>query len=97
VVLGWTVNELPAESRTQLRRVLEGLAARGTALLVIEPISRRVSPWWDQWTAALDGPRTRCDEWAFDLALPAVLANLDRDAGFRREQIKARTIWVGRT
>jgi hypothetical protein len=95
VVAGWAVNELDAAARARLLPALVDLAARGTAVLVVEPIARRVSPWWDDWAAAFVVAGGRADEWRFTVALPAPLADLDEAAGFQREELTARTLAAG--
>lgn len=92
VVLGWTVNELDAPARTALLAALLELARAGTAILVIEPIARRLVPWWDQWAQAFAVRGGRDDEWRLQMELPAGLAALDEAAGFRREALSARTL-----
>jgi protein-L-isoaspartate O-methyltransferase len=93
LLLAWSVNELPADARRRLLPALRMLTDRGAALLVIEPIARRVSPWWDEWAAALAGADGRVDDWKLDVPLPAPLAELDESAGFRRDGLTARSLW----
>ena len=71
------------------------LAARGTAILIIEPIGRRLVPWWDDLATRAERAGARSHEWRFDDPLPATLAALDRDAGFEREGLTARTVYWG--
>jgi hypothetical protein len=39
----------------------------------------------------------RADEWKFTTTMPAALAGLDEAAGFRRENLAVRTLWIGPT
>jgi hypothetical protein len=94
VVLGWSVNELETPERRRLQPLLLELARRGSAVLIIEPLARRVTPWWDDWAAAFTSVGGRAHEWKLDLALPARLSDLDAAAGFQREGLAARTISV---
>jgi hypothetical protein len=94
VMLGWSVNELEAASRTRLLAALTRLAARGVRVVVIEPIARGVSPWWKEWVAAfgrLHGP-SRADDWKFDVPLPPALDRMNEAAGFSARTLSARTI-----
>jgi hypothetical protein len=91
VVLGWSANEISEDGREQL---LTALVRSPSAVLVIEPIARRVSPWWPAWTEASEAAGGRAREHAFDLPLPPTLARLDEEAGFRREMLKARSLWL---
>lgn len=94
VMLGWTVNELDPDSRRRLLESLLAMAASGSSALVIEPLARRATPWWEEWRDALAPFGVRSDEWRFEITLPAVLAELDREAGFRREGLTAKSLWI---
>jgi len=92
VVLGWSLNELPAPARAGAERALFELAARGARVLVMEPIARALLPWWDAFADRAAAAGGRCDEWRFADPLPGPLAQLDRDAGFSREELTARSV-----
>jgi hypothetical protein len=94
VLLGWSVNELDSSPRQRLLAALTHLAARGVQIVVIEPIARSVSPWWEEWVAAFArlGGQPRADEWKFDLALPPALDRVNDAAGFSPRALSARTI-----
>ena len=94
VVLGWSVNELDAPARQRLLPAIVGLARAGHPLLLIEPLARGMSPWWDDWATALAPAGARAQDWKFDVALPPALAAIDEAAGFRREGLGARAITV---
>jgi hypothetical protein len=92
IVLGWSLNELDAGARARAARAIETLAAQGARILAIEPVSRRLVPWWDDWAARCAAAGARADEWRFRVALPPALAALDRDAGFDRDGLTARSL-----
>lgn len=92
-VFGWSVNELATSSRDQLLDILCSDAAFGSSLLVIEPLARGVAPWWDAWARALEPGGAQQNAWHFDAALPPALARVDEAAGFRRDELGARTLW----
>lgn len=92
VVLGWSLNELDASARLRAERSLFALADRGVPILAIEPIARQLVPWWEQWAARSVAAGARSDEWRFPVTLPAALAALDRDAGFDRDALTARSV-----
>jgi hypothetical protein len=94
ILAAWSANELPADTRGALLDAFRPLTRRGATLLVIEPIAKRAAPWWPEWTAACSEWGGRADTWALANDLPAPLARLDRDAGFRRTELKARTLCV---
>jgi hypothetical protein len=96
VVAGWSVNELDHAARTQLLARLMEAASEGVSVLVIEPIGHRATPWWPEWSAAVAAAGGRLDEWQFGDSLPSVLAELDEAAGFRRDTLSAKTLWLPR-
>jgi len=93
-VLGWSVNELPAPARDALLPRLMDLAAHGARVLVIEPISRAATPWWRHWIQAFTSAGGRDDEWSFDADLPPALAALSTEAGFRRDRLTAKSLFL---
>jgi hypothetical protein len=95
IVLGWSVNELDRTRRDVLLSSVLKLIDRRCAVLVIEPIATRLTPWFDDWAPAFVAAGGRRDDWQFDIDLPPDLAALDRDAGFVREGLKAKSLWAG--
>ena len=66
--------------------------AKGTRLLVVEPVSKRVAPWWDEWTAKF--PKELCTvvEKRLRLDLPPKIALLARSAGLGTEATVVRVL-----
>ena len=94
VVAGWVMNELSAETRdTVLGRWLD-LAGRGMRVLIVEPISTRVSPWWPQWAARVETAGGRADQWRFRIELPDIVRRLDQASGMRHDELTARSLWL---
>jgi hypothetical protein len=94
IVAGWSVNELDQRSRAGLLTHMMDASTRGSTVLVVEPIGRRATPWWPEWQTAFTTRGGRSDEWRFDDPLPPVLAELDEAAGFRRDGLSAKTLWL---
>jgi hypothetical protein len=94
VLLAYAVNELPAETRPPLLEDLLRAAGRGARILVVEPIARRMSGWWDEWARAFATAGGRADEWRFDLALPERQHALARAAGLNPRELTARSLWL---
>jgi len=92
LVCGWSLNELPTPKRTLAIDALMDLASRGASVLVVEPVARRLVPWWDAFASRAVGAGGRSDEWRFPPALPPALADLDEAAGFDREALSARSV-----
>lgn len=95
VIAGWSVNEISDAARQRLLPILIALAARGARILVIEPLARSATPWWDDWAEAMTKAGGQVAQWKFDVALPPALAEVDRAAGFTREGLGARSLSLG--
>lgn len=94
LILSYTVNELDDATRQRLLPRLLEAAAGGTRVLVIEPLSRRTSPWWPRWARAVIDAGGRSDEWRLSVSLPAVTRALGRAAGLDVAAVTARTLLV---
>src|SRR5512143_207080 len=81
VLAAFTVNELAEEPRGRLLGRLLEAARAGSTVLVVEPIARRVNPWWPEWAEAFRAAGGREDEWRFRPDLPERLALLAKAAG----------------
>ena len=91
LVAAYTMNELDDAARS---RTLARAMASGQPLLIVEPIARAITPWWDGAAAAAVARGGRSDDWKFPLEMPERWRLLDRAAGFRRDHLTARTLWV---
>lgn len=92
VLAAFAVNELAEEPRRRLRARLLQASAAGSTVLVVEPISRRVSPWWPEWAEAFRAAGGREDEWRFRADLPERLALLGRAAGLDPRELTGRSL-----
>lgn len=92
ILAAWAVNELPPGGRDALLATLMALGGRGATILVVEPISTRITPWWDAWSRVFADAGGRADTWRLPNRLPNPLRRLDRDAGFDRDEISARSL-----
>jgi hypothetical protein len=97
VVLGWAVNELPADARRQILPRLVAFATSGCPVLIVEPLSRAATPWWREWVDAFAPTGGRADEWKFRIDLPPMLKELSQRAGFQRDTLGARSLWCSYT
>jgi hypothetical protein len=97
VILGWSLNELARGDRDRAERAIHAIAAHGTRIIIVEPIGRRLVPWWDDMVARAMQGGAKADEWRFEDPLPPTLAALDREAGFDRDGLTARSLaWLAR-
>lgn len=92
VMCGWMVNELSDSARAHVRDALVRALSGGTRVLVVEPISTRVSPWWREWEMALGAAGAQSREWRFSVQLPDLVARLGHPAGLRHDAITARSL-----
>jgi len=93
---GWlaafTANELSDPGRARLLERLLQAGAAGSPVLVVEPISRRVSPWWPAWREAFAAAGGREAEWRVRPALPPALALLGKAAGLDTRELTGRSL-----
>jgi len=94
ILAAFTLNEVPPEGREHLLpRFLEA-ALRGADLLVIEPVARGATPWWEEWSAAFLAAGGRSDTWSFRADLPDRLQLLDKAAGLDHRELKGKSLWL---
>ena len=97
VIAGWSINELDRANRLEVLPGFLRLATLGYRVLIIEPLARSAVPWWNEWAQAWQEHGGHAAEWKLEHTLPPVLADLSEAAGFRRETLGARTLWVDAT
>jgi SAM-dependent methyltransferase len=96
VVGAFVVNELNDGDRGLLLDSLRAAAARGVAVLIVEPISLRISPWWKAWADAFLAMGGRADEWRFRFDPPMIVKRLARASSLRPESLTARSLFITR-
>jgi len=100
VVAAFVVNELNDNDRTELLKNLTGNREAGTGnrqmrrVLIIEPISQRISPWWDEWAAEFARIGGRADIWKARIDVPPLVRRLAKASGLRPEMLTARSLFV---
>jgi len=94
VLLAWTLNELEPEPAAALLERLLAAQGEGAALLVVEPIARRVAAAWPLWATAFESRGGRQDEWRFPAELPERLRLLDKAAGLDHRELTARSLFL---
>jgi ubiquinone/menaquinone biosynthesis C-methylase UbiE len=94
ILAAYVANELNYEPRQALLERLLESAGRGARILVIEPIARRIAPWWDEWVRAFEERGGRADTWRFRAALPERVRLLDRAAGLDHGELTARSLYL---
>lgn len=94
IVAGWMINELDERARAAVRAKLWEAARAGTALLVVEPIATRVSPWWPEWADEFARHGGRADQWRLPVELPDLLQQFDRATGMDHRELTARSLFL---
>lgn len=92
IVIGWTLNELDDDRRDIIATKLLPWVAKGSRLLVIEPVSKRVAPWWDAWVARFPPGVCSVSEEKLRLTLPPKIALLARSAGLSTDASVVRVL-----
>ncbi|MBL8137018.1 MAG: methyltransferase [Acidobacteria bacterium] len=94
VMLSYMVNELGDDDRADLLPALLAAASRGARVLLVEPLSRKTSPWWSRWADAVVAAGGRADEWRVTLDLAPITARLGHAARLDAAGATARTLYL---
>jgi len=94
VVAAYTANELADDARAVLLREVVVAHARGTRVLIVEPIAKSAVPWWPGWATAFAAAGGREDEWRFPFDLPGIAGRLGRAAGLDYRELTARSLYL---
>ena len=92
-IVAGMLNELDEPAREALLTELASWAARGTAVLVVEPISRSVAPWMRRWEPAAVRAGGRADEWRVSRELPDMVRHFEQASGLDRSELTARSLY----
>jgi len=93
IVAAFTINELAEEARGRILKQFISAAHRGSPVLVIEPIARQLTPWWQDWSREWTAIGGRTDEWRFPVELPQQLQLMDKAAGLDHRELTGRSLW----
>ncbi len=93
-VAAYTLNEFPESVRQHVEAQLLEAAARGGRVLIIEPIARTVTPWWDETAARVRRAGGRADEWRFAVSLPPLVLKFAQAAGLGHREIRVRSLFI---
>jgi hypothetical protein len=93
-VAAYVLNELPDPTRRRLEDRLLAAADHGARVLVVEPISRAITPWWNDTASRVAEHGGRADEWRIALDLPPLLKTLDHAAGLDHRELTFRTLFI---
>lgn len=94
IIAAYTVNELRVDTRSALLPRLLEAHTGGTRILILEPIARRMSSWWDEWEDSFVKAGGEAGEWRFSIVLPERQRALGRAAGLDPRELTARTLYL---
>ena len=95
VVAAFVVNELRDGDRgTLLENIKQLEAVRKAHVLIVEPISQRISPWWNAWAEEFVRMGGQADIWKARIEPPPVVKRLAKAAGLRPDMLTARSLFV---
>jgi SAM-dependent methyltransferase len=94
ILAAYAINELSDSARAVVLPRLVDAGCRGAPVLVIEPIARRLAPWWGDWQSAFIAAGGRADEWRLPSTLPARQRQLAKSAGLNPQELTARTLFL---
>jgi hypothetical protein len=94
ILAAYAINELPDPARAALLPRLLDAGRRGAAVLVVEPIARRLAPWFSAWESAFTAAGGRTDEWRLASSLPPRQRQLAKSAGLNPQELTARTLFL---
>jgi len=97
IALGWVVNELEEGARNSLLVRLRGALETGARLLLAEPLSERASPWWGEWTDALQPLGAVEEQFRVEIERPEWIESLDRATRLDHRSIGARLLFASGT
>jgi hypothetical protein len=92
IVAAYVLNELPESSRLRLESRLLRAGEAGTQVVIVEPLARRITPWWKVLASRALAAGGRADEWRFRADLPELVARLDTAAGLDHTELTARSL-----
>jgi SAM-dependent methyltransferase len=93
IVAGFLLNELDSASRDPLLGALARGARRGAHLLLLEPLSGRVSPWWDDAASQLASVGVAAARLKGAFTRPDWIARMDAASGLDHRVLGARALY----
>jgi hypothetical protein len=94
IIAAYVLNEMADDERSALETALLDEAARGARVLIIEPIARRITPWWNATAGRVREMGGREDDWKIPVELPEPLRLLDRAAGLDHRVLTCRSLYI---
>ncbi len=96
LTFGWSLSELDDEERGGALLKVIGALRKGGAILVIEPLAKTVTPWWQEWTEKLAPLHVRDELIRVSIDRPGFIRDMDKAAKLDHQVIGARVLFGGR-
>ncbi len=90
---GWVLNECGPEARKRVSGLLARALRAGARVLVLEPLARGITPWWDDLALELAPAGARATLMKWEIERPEWIERLDTAAGLDHREIGARVLW----
>jgi len=94
ILAAYAINELTDAARAAVLPRLIDAGQRGASVMIVEPIARRLAPWWSTWESAFTAAGGRADEWRLPASLPPRQRQLAKSAGLNPQELTARTLFL---
>jgi hypothetical protein len=94
VIAAFTINELEDQVRESILLQCLRTAEAGNPVLIIEPIARRLSAWWDGWAMKVKAAGGYESDWRLSVKLPEQIAKMDRATGLNHRELTGRSLWL---
>jgi SAM-dependent methyltransferase len=94
ILAAYAINELADSTRAAVLPRLVDAGRRGASVLIVEPIARRLAPWWSTWESAFTTAGGRADEWRLPSSLPPRQRQLAKSAGLNPQELTVRTLFL---
>jgi SAM-dependent methyltransferase len=91
-IAAYTLNELPDAARHRVEQQLFERATQGGRVLILEPLARAATPWWDDMAQRVIALGGRADEWKFPADVPAIARELGAAAGLNYRELRFQTL-----
>lgn len=93
LVFGWSLNELEDDVLRSVKGRLVSAMRRGTGLLIAEPLSTRITPWWQSWRADFEPLGVKELLVREEIERPEWIALLDQGSGLDHRVVGCRILW----
>lgn len=96
ILLSFVLNEMTESQRKVLHSKLLHHLEKGAGILIIEPIARHITPWWDSWLQSfLPWSYSQANlQKAWPVQTPQMWFESHHGAGFHHQRWKARSLWI---